>query len=347
MEILNEKTPFKLSNDWIFDKEIKKSINNSNNIIDKDLYNLIKSRLFKKCLSLGILKDDEKSMMVVEDLFKMAIYCFPLLVEQEQLNLIGEIIIWGFLLDDIFEEFPINRKQYETQQSIWLFGGQQSNEIYSKFDKWALELRNKIQYYCSDNKILFNRFINSGITTIEGTLSFHSSNYSSIEQLDNYINIRIQNSSVGFLNNFNHLFNLKSLPTTILYDPILEKMEKIQSLLLGLINDLYSFKKEVLLNEEKKNIIFLFSKEKENNQDDQIIKKVYDLINDYISSYQFLEIKIKEKYINTFKLKSQEIEFIKVINSQKYLIYGFIKNSIESRRYNCKELNQLLYKFKN
>ncbi|KAM9960430.1 hypothetical protein ACTFIW_009570 [Dictyostelium discoideum] len=327
MEIFNEKTPFKLSNDWIFDKEIKKSKNNSNNIIDKDLYNLIKSRLFKKCLSFGILKDDEKSMIVVEDLFKMAIYCFPLLVEQEQLNLIGEIIIWGFLLDDIFEQVPINRKQYENQQTIWLFGSQQSNEIYSQFDKWALELRNKIQYYC--------------------TLSFHSSNYSSIDQLDNYINIRIQNSSVGFLNNFNHLFNLKSLPTTILYDPILEKMEKIQSLLLGLINDLYSFKKEVLLNEEKKNIIFLFSKEKENNQDDQTIKKVYDLINDYISSYQFLEIKIKEKYINTFKLKSQEIEFIKVINSQKYLIYGFIKYSIESRRYNCKELNQLLYKFKN
>lgn len=65
-------------------------------------------------------------------------------------------------------------------------------------------------------------------------------------------------------------------------------MEKIQSLLLGLINDLYSFKKEVLLNEEKKNIIYLFSnekpkhqqqkpqpqqKEKENNQDDQKIKK--------------------------------------------------------------------------
>ncbi|KAM9940916.1 hypothetical protein ACTFIT_007440 [Dictyostelium discoideum] len=205
----------------------------------------------------------------------MAIYCFPLLVDQEQLNLI----------DDIFEEVPIIRKQYEIQQLIWLFG--QSNEICSQFDKWAIELRNTIQNYCGDNKILFNRFINSGITTIEGTLSFHNINYSSIYQLDNYINIRIQNSSVGFLNNFNHLFILKSLPT------------------------------------------------------------IYDLINDYISTYKFLEIKVKEKYIHTFKLKSQEIEFIKVINSQKYLIYGSIKYSIESRRYNCKELNQLLYKFKN
>ncbi|KAM9983704.1 hypothetical protein ACTFIY_000414 [Dictyostelium cf. discoideum] len=286
--------------------------------------------IFKKCLSFGILKDDgdEKSKIVVEDLFKMAIYCFPLLVDKEQLNLIGEIIILGFLLDDVFEEAPINRKQYENQQEIWLHG--QSNEICSQFDKWAIELRNTIENYCD-------------------TLSFHCSNYSSIDQLDNYINIRIQNSSVGFLNNYNHLFIFKSLPTSILYDPILEKMEKTQSLLL----DLYSYKKEVLLNEEKKNIIYLFSNEnkqklqKENNEDYKIIiKKVYDLINDYISTYQYFEIKLKEKYINTFKLKSQEFEFIKVINSQKYLIYGFIKYSIESRRYNCKELNQL-YKFKN
>lgn len=123
-------------------------------------------------------------------------------------------LLWGFLLDDIFEEVPINRKQYEIQQLIWLFG--QSNEICSQFDKWAIELRNTIQNYCGDNKILFNRFINSGITTIEGTLSFHNINYSSIDQLDNYINIRIQNSSVGFLNNFNHLFILKSLPTSMI-----------------------------------------------------------------------------------------------------------------------------------
>ncbi|KAN0042897.1 hypothetical protein ACTA71_010528 [Dictyostelium dimigraforme] len=359
---MNGKTPFKLSNDWIFNKEIGKigkSFNNStSNInIDQDMYNLLKLRLLKKCISLKILNDDKKSRIIVEDLFKMAIYCFPLIIDPEQLNLIGEIIIWGFLLDDVFEEIPINRKQFETQQSIWLFG--QSFEICSQFDSWAIELRKSIQLYCGENEILFNRFINSGITTIEGTLSFHCGNYSSIDQLDNFFNIRIQNSSVGFLNNFNHLFILKSLPTSILYDPILEKMEKIQSLLLGLINDLYSYEKEVILNEEKKNIIFLFSNEQQHQHhqklqqyqnDNQItdsIKKVYDLINDNILTYQNLEIKIKEKYINTFKTNSEEDEFIIIINAQKYLIYGFIKYSIESRRYNCKELNQLLYKFKN
>ncbi|KAM9999814.1 hypothetical protein ACTFIZ_008263 [Dictyostelium cf. discoideum] len=142
MEIFNEKTPFKLSNDWVLDKEIKnfeKSINNANNIIDQDLYNLLKSRLFKKCLSLGILKDDEKSRIVVEDLIKMAIYCFPLLVDQEQLNLIGEIIIWGFLLDDVFEEVPINRKQYESQQLIWLIGNHDHCDYHAVLELQYLE----------------------------------------------------------------------------------------------------------------------------------------------------------------------------------------------------------------
>eukprot|EP01132_Coremiostelium_polycephalum_P007761 gene7761-9552_t len=265
-------------------------------------------RIFDKLLRMGVFKDCEEHRRFNKEILKFSRIFYPFASDPKHVEFIGEVWIWVFFIDDILELLPLNMKLFENQSLIWNYG--QLPEDPLPVEVFTMDIRQQAQEFCGDRVDAFHRFNNTFSFYVELCVpTYETRGY----PLNSYLKMRALSCGVTLCNSVIEALYLKELNTKIFYDPIYRMIEHHQSLVIGLVNDIFSYEKESKVEYQSQvNLVYIVQNnllEGKKNLD-QSLKIAVEIVREQVQSYFTNEKLLLDKYLPLMKTEQEKQDLI-------------------------------------
>eukprot|EP01132_Coremiostelium_polycephalum_P003957 gene3957-4944_t len=287
------------------------------------------NRVYHKCIKFGLIKDCESHREAFEDLQSFVRFYWPLISDQGMLEWIGEFTVWSFFTDDFLEVKPFDKSRFDSQLSIWLKG--ELPEKPNRLDHWTFELRKRTKEICK-RPDMFNRLITTIYSSLIAAIPYYGTKEFNIHT---FLVLRILASGVQPCNSINEIVSIKTLDSSIFYDPIYRKMEDNQCLIICLVNDLFSYEKELKAGQIENNSIHILQNQDQSSKNPtftEAIQMVIEMIKRYVQEYKEYEKLFLATHLHTLHYRQRE-ELMTVVNNIRYSISGNLIYSANCKRY--------------
>eukprot|EP01132_Coremiostelium_polycephalum_P006152 gene6152-7662_t len=282
---------------------------------------------------MGVFKDRKEDRAYMYEILKFSREFWGFAKEGE-IEFVGEYCLWVFKIDDILEEPPFSINLFENQTQIWTYGKLPENPLPAEV--FTLDIRNQLEEFCGPNrKDAFYRYINAILSCLDFTVPLYESRtlkYSS------YLKLRWVTCGENLFNAIMEILYCKELDTRIFYDPIYRKMEYDQGLVVGIVNDMFSYEKELQSAQPQANAMFILQNNHGENPKptmEESFKTAIDTTNDCIRDYIKNETLFLEKYLPLMKTEQERQDLVLYVKYFACFMAGNLQYSLTSVRYSC------------
>ncbi|KAN0025354.1 hypothetical protein ACTFIU_003615 [Dictyostelium citrinum] len=284
--------------------------------VEKGLWNQNDKKGISTCVNLGI---GSKYMHPNESL--------------ETKLFISKMHIWFLTFDNLIDYNSFDDESTEKlyKRTFNLIMDNKLPNNFSNIEEYYFFIFNEYRKKIGDDKELLNRFLYKISEYMQSLKPFNI-----LSKMDSSIPIEIiryiRNNNFGttiFLPIIEIIHQDKKISSLIWWDQKLLKLLEISSYILGLINDLVSYEREIKGNNVSLNIFYIYQKKLNLSIKDSFEKIKNELLNS-INEIKVLETELIEKY-------PKEINLGFYLNYLHQLIWGELQRSLNCNYYSSKD----------
>ena len=262
-------------------------------------------------------------------------YAYPQ-AELKNLALCARFTSLLWFIDDTYDEDQAFAKDEErlvnfmlSQWRLFLPGIDAEPETRDPLSRFTILLKNDLLDAAKGGEVWLDRLSKSIYDYLfQGSLKLTQNWVNDITpDLETYLKLREYDSGMYPCLDFVEIANGIFLPDTVVSHPIIQEMRKLCARILGCVNDIFSYEKEVKRNNDPNNLVHVLMQERSLSLGEGVDAAV-TLINADIAKFLKLE-KAVPKFGNE-QLQSQVIQYIE---GMKYWMRGNVDWSLATGRY--------------